>query len=124
MRRNMDLARKILFALEECPFTCGWHIIQIDGYSSEDISNHVLLLKEAGFIDARELTNLSSPHPEWYPERITWDGHEFLDSSRDETRWEKAKSLIRDKGTPMTLEALKLVMSELIRQTLLAHFPR
>jgi hypothetical protein len=108
MRRNMDLARAILLELEQRSFKPGWHEIEIEGYSPEEISYHVRLLYEAGFIEATDtLTLMESPHAEWRAETITWDGYEFLDASRDQTRWEKAKGIISEKGGAMTLDALK-----------------
>jgi DNA-binding transcriptional ArsR family regulator len=121
MRRNMDLARAILLELEQRSFTAGWHEIEIGGYSPEEISYHLRLLYEAGFIDATDsLTTMGSPHPEWRAKTITWEGHEFLESSRDKTRWEKAKGVITEKGGAMTLDALKLVLSELIRKAVVS----
>ena len=118
MQRNMDLARAILLRLEQCPYTGGWHEIDLDGYSSEDVAYHIHLLHEAGFIDAINLTTMGSPHPDWKPKTITYLGHEFLESSRDETRWQRAKGLIKEKGGAMTFDALKLVLSELVRRSL------
>jgi DNA-binding transcriptional ArsR family regulator len=119
MRRNMDLARKILLALEECPFTGSWHDISIDGYSEQETSYHIRLLYEAGLVDAACIP-LMSVGEIWKARTITWNGHEFLDASRDDTRWEKAKGFIKDKGAALTLEALKLVLSELVKKSLTA----
>jgi Hypothetical protein (DUF2513) len=118
MQRNMDLARAVLLELEKCPFKGGWHNISVEGQSEEDVSYHISLLYETGFIDAIDLTTMGSPHPEWKAKTITWEGHEFLDASRDNTRWERAKVVIKEKGGALTLEALKLVLSDLIRRAL------
>lgn len=65
------------------------------------------VLQRLGVIDHVARANLASPHPEWRAKTITWEGHEFLDASRDDTR-----------GGALTLEALKLVLSDLIRRAL------
>jgi DNA-binding transcriptional ArsR family regulator len=113
----MDLARAILLELEKCPFTGERHDIVIEGCAPEDISYHILLLYEAGFIDAERMTRYKGYH-EWKAKTITWHGHEFLESSRDPTRWEKAKDVIKQKGAAMTLDALKTVLTELVHRTL------
>jgi hypothetical protein len=119
MHRNMDLARAILLELEKRPFTGQWHDIDVEGASPQDISYHIRLLHEAGFIDATdEVTFMGSPYQEWRAKTITWDGHEFLEASRDPTRWEKAKETIIQKGTAMTLAALNAVLSDLIHRAL------
>jgi DNA-binding transcriptional ArsR family regulator len=75
----MDLARAILLELEKCPFTGERHDIVIEGCAPEDISYHILLLYEAGFIDAERMTRYKGYH-EWKAKTITWHGHEFLES--------------------------------------------
>lgn len=119
MRRDMDLARAILLELEKCTYTGECHDISVDGYPPEEINYHIRLLCEAGLIEATdETTNLQSPYPEWKAIAITWDGHEFLDSARNDTRWERAKSVIRERGAALTLDALKFVLSDLINRAL------
>ena len=113
----MDLARAILLELEKCEFTGGWHDIQVPGYSAQEISYHVRLLNQAGYIDADNVGTMGNPQ-DWHPKTITWEGHEFLDSARDITRWEKAKALVAEKGAPMTLDILKAVLTQLIRHSM------
>jgi hypothetical protein len=36
--------------------------------------------------------------------RLTWEGHEFLDAARDEKRWKKAMSTVKEKGGTITIE--------------------
>ena len=55
-----------------------------------------MLLAEAGLIEA---TNVSSfDGPDWKAKRLTWSGHEFLEASRDQNRWQKALTLIKERG--------------------------
>ena len=96
MIRNMDLARKILFELEKAPFKTGWAEIQLDGYSQDEIVYHVMLLAEAGLIRAIDVSHGSNNI--WRPVRLTWEGHEFLDAARDDTRWNKAKGVMDQVG--------------------------
>ena len=102
----------------KCPFTTGWHEISVEGSTPEDVSYHVRLLWEAHMIDAEDLTTLSSPFPDWRPKTICWAGQEFLDSCRDNGRWEKAKRTLREKGVAFTMEAINIVLSDLLRRAL------
>ncbi len=52
MKRDMDLCRKILLALEEPPLTTGWVNLKIDNFIEDTISFHVMLLSQAGLIQA------------------------------------------------------------------------
>jgi hypothetical protein len=98
MRRDMDLIREILMATE------ANRDIDTNGFSAEEVWNHVRLLKQAGYIDA-----LVAAHQPPYPFQIfalTWDGHEFLDAMRDDTLWKKAKETFLKPGASWTAKLL------------------
>lgn len=114
MKRNMDLARAILLAVEESDSVVGFLRLEIAGASDAEVSYHVMLLHEAGLIEAHDASGMNSH--QWFAERLTWAGHEFLDASRDETIWNKAKKLIQDKGGSLTFEVLKEVLINLTKQ--------
>jgi hypothetical protein len=113
MKRDMDLARKILMEVENNPEPFKWSPrLNMEGYSDKEIAYHVKLLSEAGLIEAKI-------HPSnaavYMIKSLTWNGHEFLDASRDESRWVKAKSIILNKGGSLTFEILKQVLMEIMR---------
>jgi DNA-binding transcriptional ArsR family regulator len=115
MKRDMDLARAILLKIEEQPFTGAWVEITIDGYSPDEITYHVMLLAEAGLIDADDVSSIANV--EWMPKRLTWEGHEFLDAARDNNRWNKAKNTMEKFGG-FVFEIGKQVLLELIKSEL------
>jgi len=119
MRRDMDLARNILFTIEEYSEPNGWAEIKIENYSQEEISYHIKLLYQAGLIEADNLTD--SGGFEWKAKSLTWNGHEFLDSARSNSRWNDAKKYILEKGGNLTFDILKTVLSEIIKSSL---FPK
>ena len=93
MKRDFDLVRTILLGIEanEDAIGNGWITLgKINGYSQEQVSYHVSLLHEAGLIKAIDLSNNLSFY--WEPKRLTWYGHEFLDSARNENIWGNAKN--------------------------------
>ena len=51
MKRDMDLARTILFAVERAPSYRTKLTLDIPSYDREQISYHILLLSEAGLIE-------------------------------------------------------------------------
>lgn len=116
MKRDMDLARQILFALEERDSVEGWVQIEIEGIAPEVISYHVWLLHDAGLIEAMDASTMDGH--EWFPVSLNWDGHEFLDSARDDTRWSKTKKLVIDKTGGLSFEALKFALIEGIKAAL------
>lgn len=101
MKRDMDLVRKILLKMEARPQSESGYPLAIDGYESDTINFHVVLLQEAGLITAID-TGL-----QWLPVDLTWEGHEFLDAARSERRWRKAMSIIEKQEGAVPFEILK-----------------
>lgn len=100
MKRDMDLARNILLRMEE-------DAESFDGLSDnpETVSEHLWLLRDAGLIEATpqmadgKILSMSA-------ERITWDGHDFLDASRESAVWELAKEHVIGPGLCWTFALL------------------
>lgn len=117
MKRDLDLARNILLAVEQNKEATGYNPlhISIPNYSEEEISYHVGLLHEAGLIHAFE--NSSWDGVEWRPQRLTFQGHEFLDSARDENSWKQAKNKLEEVKN-FSFEILKKVLVKLAERSL------
>lgn len=96
MKRDLDLVRRILLHLEESGESAdpsGWNAFVEEGYELIQIHYHVRLLNDAGLIEADEIVP-----GQWWPERMTWSGHEFLDAARNEDLWREMKAKV-EKGT-------------------------
>ena len=117
MKRDMDLVRKILLELEDIPYELGGFDLELEGYSPDQISYHVMLLNEAELIEANDLSTFGGP--KWTPKRLTWAGHEFIEASRDESRWEKAKNIMKEKGSGMAFDVLRSVLIQLMTKAVL-----
>lgn len=115
MKRDMDLIRLIMLKIEEQPFTSGWIDLDIDNYQQEVVAYHVLLLSEAGLIEAINLSAGSSIS--WKPRRLTWEGHEFLDAARDNNRWNQVKTIMAKFGG-FVFDIGKQVLFEIIKSEL------
>jgi hypothetical protein len=92
MKRDMDLVRKILIFMsgnDQGP-NVKWEDA-IPGYTQAQILHHAHLMSQGNLIDTIDATSLDDFLPMALPVSITWNGHEFLDASRDETLWERAK---------------------------------
>lgn len=94
MKRDFDLIRKILLAIEEHTEDTAIQNLTIEGYNREQIAYHVQLIFEAGLVKGDILFGLGSVKPRGYSiTQMTWAGHDFLDACRDESRWAKAKEI-------------------------------
>ncbi len=115
MKRDMDLARAILLAVEEKGGPDGGSEIDI-GFpekTPEEVSYHVQLLHEAGLLQATDYSSIGDY--DWMPERLTWEGHEFLDAARNETLWNRAKSITLEKTGGLGFESVKFALIQMIK---------
>jgi hypothetical protein len=97
MKRDMDLVRQILLEVEKLSFTNNVVEISLEGYTSEEINYHLIILADAGLL-AVDYVRAGKKDYIWKSIRLTWDGHEFLDAARDNNRWEKAKGTMQKAG--------------------------
>lgn len=113
MKRDMDLIREVLLRVEDLPFDGRFHNIAVDERSDEEVNYHVMLLHEAGFIEAIDLTTHDGIC--WKPKRLTYSGHEFLDAARSDTVWQKAKAWTQQTTGTLTLEGLKIALPQVVK---------
>ena len=74
----MKLVRAILEKVEALPYESenGFSPFEIKGYSSDELRYHVRLCNQAGLI-------IMAGHP--FVKELTWNGHELLESFRNNT---------------------------------------
>jgi hypothetical protein len=72
-----------------------------------EISYHMSLLIEAGLVKGKIVEMLNEPINDFHAQRLTWDGHEFLDSIRSDTVWARTKKAFLDKGVEMSFDLVK-----------------
>lgn len=116
MKRNMDLARAILSALEGSSDAFGPKEFVIQGYSEEEVSYHVKLLHQAGLVEAKDISGVNQF--KWFPISLTWEGHEFLDAARDNTRWGRAKQIVLEKTGGLSFDMLQSILTKLMTDAL------
>ena len=117
MKRDIDLVRKILLEIESFPDFDGLNYVQVEGHSDQEVAYHIILLDEAGLIETWGDMNLDGGMMS--PKRLTWDGHEFLDAARDDTRWNKAKAQLAGASAETVFFLLRQVLLEIIKSQVL-----
>jgi hypothetical protein len=113
MKRDMDLARKILLAVEEKEDYVIPIVPDIDGYDKKQIYYHIQLLYQAGLVECKSFSSLAEG-TQWSVKSLTFSGHDFLDASRNDTIWNKAKESIKSKGLSLTLDLLKMALNDAV----------
>ena len=92
----------------------------LEGKSSKEVSYHIMLLHEAGLVEAVDFSTLSGS--DWKPTRLTWQGHEFLEAVKDYNRWNKVKDAMSQVGG-FVYEVAKQVALSLLKDQLSSNPP-
>lgn len=117
MKRDMDLARKILFAVEAADSDPrGWADIEIPGYDKQTTCYHIMLLDEAGLLEGQDLCTLGPAGFEWAAKRLTWRGHDFLDAARSDMVWQRAKDQTLKVAGSVTFDIMKELLVQSARE--------
>jgi len=119
MKLDWELIREILLKLEELPAEEGQLMPQTfqPFYDWEKVSYHIKLLWQAGLIEAGTIKALGMPTI-YYAKSLTWDGHEFLNSIRNPSVWNKVKERAREIGISLTLDIAKEISKAVIHSLL------
>ena len=124
MKRDMDLVRSILIAIEknekaivrrkDLDLTLQQMFPDGLPWSNEQLIEHTRLMQQADLVGA----NVAPIGPRgFFLIRLTWAGHEFLANARDENVWQKAKSKFGDAG----FDVIKQVLLEGAKQAILGQ---
>ena len=120
MKRNMDFVREILLQIES---TEPGETIEFDipDAGEEEIGLHVELMIEGGLIKGTVVPAGTGPAHRILAhssERITWEGHNFLDAARNDTIWQKAKKKCVEATDGLPFDVLKACLVELCKEAI------
>jgi hypothetical protein len=90
MKRDLELIREILFALEQKDDSIRVLEDQFPDRDPNKYYYNVWLLHDGGFVNAVDFSSNSGFV--WKPVRLTWTGSELLDSIRDPEVWRRTKA--------------------------------
>jgi hypothetical protein len=111
MRRDSDLIRAILLAVEADDRCEIFKLAELDGYPDGAVHFHTRLLVEKGFL-ATYFPDRTDQQP-WVCIRLTWDGYDFLDNIRDPVMWRSVKRAASKLGS-WSIETLAAVARAMI----------
>jgi hypothetical protein len=117
MKRDMDLCRRVLLAVEESPPGKSVSRFSFAGeYPDNTVPEHVVLLEEAGFLDAVITPTFDGVL--FSINRLTWEGHDFLRVASDDGRWDSAKERAGAAWESISFGVLKTLLEELLKSSL------
>jgi hypothetical protein len=117
MKRDMDLVRKILLAMDAHEHGFAPAGFTIAGYDQDVIGHHVWLMEQGKLLTAATTTAYGGPSPTAVPLTITWAGHDFLDAVRNDSIWSKVKTQLKDHAITVPFALLQ----DLALKILAAH---
>lgn len=113
MQRSWDIIRELPTKVEEC--TLPAEMVRLSTFPKDrapEVAYHMALLIEAGLVKGQVFQTLSREPKDFMAQRLTWEGHEFLDSIRSETVWERTQKTFVEQGVAMTFDLVKVIAKE------------
>ncbi len=111
MKRDLELYRRILQAVEACP-NARCNLRSLDGVSNDEFGYHVKLMAEIDLIEAIDASDFAGE--DWIITGMTHEGHEFLDAIKEDNIWIKLKSTAKNASGVITVETLKLALPKVL----------
>lgn len=110
----MDLIRLKLLEVEG-----ESQLPELEKYTEEQHAYHMALCIEAGLVDGIIVKDHKGFPSRTAAIRLTWDGHDFLDSARSDTLWNKAKEHLLKPGMSWSFQVLSEYLKHEIKTKVL-----
>lgn len=129
MKLDRDVVRDLLFALEaKTDFKARKYEDLLPDRDSREVAYALMKMHEAGFITAEVVRSSTTPERiiEVIPFELTFKGHEFLDTVRDNEVWRRTKSAAEKAGgasITFVWELAKAYGKQLLNERLGIHIP-
>ena len=118
MKRDMDLIRLILLEIEKEVDGEPVMGLTVEGYNMQQVAYHCRLLEERGFIDDYSPEYGDGELLDFAVGKLTWEGHEYLDTVRDNSFWGMVKTMMSKKAIPVTLKFVVATAEEIVNKKL------
>ena len=109
MKRDMELVREILKKAEEANEFLNAKNLETEKYSHDTVGYHIRIMDEGGLISASFKSADRDPYYFVCINRLTWEGHGYLDAVRSDTVWAKTKSKLGNSIETVSLSVIKAV---------------
>lgn len=116
MKRDMDLIRKILFAIEDQykpgdGFILG---LAIEGYDLKTIAEHCDLLHQKGLVTGYKSIRGDDTIQAFQVGNLSHTGYDYLELVRNDEIWNKTKEEVNKKKLPETIETFAKIAGTIL----------
>jgi hypothetical protein len=117
VRRDLDLVRDVLLFFEKRESISVMSDADIEkelsfeGFTYQEVAYHLRLMAQANLLAVEAVKSSTSDRIiKVYPFELSWDGHEFLQLSKDNTRWQKLKGQVGDGFKGISFDIAKALL--------------
>lgn len=116
---NPDCVRDVLLCVEHCSFGERMNLEKLQerlpNYTEEDLWYTCIKLEEGGYLDLMTAQYLRMPLPSIKQiNDLTYSGHEFLNTIREQGTWDKVKGVAKKAGV-FSLKTLGEIAQEVAK---------
>jgi hypothetical protein len=117
MKRDLDLVRRIMLNIEELPPgpSMQFRMGEVD---DPVVLAHIQLMIGAGLVNGK----ITEPHGARGAviiiSGLSWDGHEWLETMRDQGLWDQTKAVLAENGAALSFELVRAVANQILRKRL------
>jgi len=114
VKRDLELLRMVMLAVEKS--TDPYEMIdpKFEGHSETEISYHISLLDDAGLLHGQDRSAIGVFR--WSAGALTWAGHEFVESVRDDSVWKEALTITAKSGDGAVFEILNKALMQVLEK--------
>jgi len=121
VKRDFDLIRSILLDIEETSVPSQPTDYIFDFPDRDAVAHSLELLVSQGLVSAKKYPTFDShPADVYFAPALTWAGHDFLDSVRDDEIWRKTKEGVSAAGG-FTFDLMKQLAKGLVKTQIEKH---
>ena len=114
MKRDMDLIRKVMLAAEKTEDPGELIDPKFEGRTEQEISYHIALLDDAGLLHGQDRSAIGVFR--WSAGTLTWAGHEFVESVRDEDVWKEALAVAAKSGAGSNFDIVRKALNHVLEK--------
>jgi hypothetical protein len=116
MKRDMELIRELMLAIESQDGDFNYESVEKIGYEEPQIDYHLGLLIEAGLVVGEVHPLQGGYSPIIVVDKLSWEGHEFLDNARNESVWKGTMKQVKEKGEGISIALLTQLLISAAKQ--------